>query len=135
MMTTDGPSPRVLLVDDNAAVARALASLLSRAGYEVLTAGSAREAEERLSERFDVLVLDLRMPAMRGDAFYYLARARQPWLTDRTLFITGDITEQAETIVRQTGCGMLPKPFRGEELLKAVVGLVPIPLRTIPRVG
>ena len=122
-------------MDDDAAVARALAALLSRAGYEVMTAGSAREAEERLSERFDVLVLDLRMPAMRGDAFYYLARARQPWLTYRTLFITGDITEQAETIVRQTGCGLLHKPFRCEELLNAVRQLAPIIPRAIPRVG
>jgi DNA-binding response OmpR family regulator len=123
------PPPHVLLVDDDAAVAKALAAVLTRAGYRVTVAGSAREAEGRLDERFDALVLDLRMPEMRGDALYYLAAARQPWLADRTVFVTGDITEQAEQIIRQTGCTLLHKPFRGEMLLHHVIALAPLDRR------
>lgn len=135
MPSTERSVPRVLLVDDDAAVAKALAAVLSRAGYLVTVAGSAREAEILLDERFDALVLDLRMPEMRGDALYYLAAARQPWLADRTLFVTGDITEQAEQIIRQTGCELLHKPFRGEALLQLVLGLAPLPHRVVDRTG
>ena len=135
MPSTERSVPHVLLVDDDAAVAKALAAVLSRAGYLVTVAGSAREAEILLDERFDVLVLDLRMPEMRGDALYYLAAARQPWLADRTLFVTGDITEQAEQTIRQTGCELLHKPFRGEALLQLVLGLAPLPHRVVDRTG
>ena len=135
MPSTERSVPRVLLVDDDAAVAKALAAVLSRAGYLVTVAGSAREAEILLDERFDALVLDLRMPEMRGDALYYLAAARQPWLADRTLFVTGDITEQAEQIIRQTGCELLHKPFRGEALLQLVLGLAPLPHCIVERTG
>ena len=103
MPTTRLPGPRVLLVDDDPAVGKALAAVLRRAHYDVVLAGSASQAEELLASRFDAMVLDLRMPEMRGDAFYYLACVRQPWLNCRALFVTGDITEQAETIIENTG--------------------------------
>ena len=125
MKATDSGGPRVLLVDDDAAVAGALAAVLSRAGYQVTVAANARVAEMMLEERFDALLLDLRMPGMRGDAFYFLARARQAWLAERTLFMTGDITPLAEEIVAQTGCPMIMKPFRGEALIRALDEMAP----------
>ena len=133
MPSADPATPHVLLVDDDSAVAKALAAVLSRAGYNVSVAGSAREAELLLDQRFDALVLDLRMPEMRGDALYYLASARQPWLADRTLFVTGDITEQAEDIISQTGCALLHKPFRGDVLLQHVLQMAPLPSRQVDR--
>lgn len=132
---TDEPTPRVLLVDDDAAVAGALAAVLSRAGFAVSVAGSAGIAEGLLDERFDALLLDLRMPGMRGDAFYFLARARQPWLGERTVFMTGDITSLAEEIVAQTGCPLLHKPFRGEALVRALDALAPRERRQGDRAG
>lgn len=125
MAATDPGGPRVLLVDDDAAVAGALAALLSRAGYAVVIGGSARVAESLLEERFDALLVDLRMPGMRGDAFYYVARAKQPWLATRTLFMTGDISSIAEDIVAQTGCPLLLKPFRAEALVRAIDEVAP----------
>lgn len=125
MQTPEGSGPHVLLVDDDPAVAKALAAVLRRSGFTVATAGSATEAELRLGERFEAMVLDLRMPEMRGDAFYYLACARQPWLGGRALFVTGDITEQAEQIIADTGCRFLLKPFRGEQMVEELRRLVP----------
>lgn len=123
-------------MDDDPAVVRVIALLLTRAGYAAVAATSATEATERLDEPFEALVLDLRIPGMRGDAFYYLASTRQPWLTGRALFITGDISEQAELIVAQTGCALLPKPFTYDQLYDAMLSVVPpsVP-RQIPRVG
>lgn len=134
-MMTERPTPHVLLVDDDVAVAKALATVLRRAGYVVTTAASATEAENLLAQRFDALVLDLRMPEMRGDAFYYLACVRQPWLACRALFVTGDITEQAEQIIENTGCRFLHKPFRGETMIAELLQLAPISPRLVDRAG
>lgn len=124
------------MVDDDPAVVRVIALLLGRAGYDASTATSAAEATQYLDVPYEALVVDLRLPGMRGDAFYYLASTRQPWLTGRTLFITGDISEQAEDLVMQTGCPLLPKPFTYEQLYDAMLTVVPpsVP-RRVPRVG
>lgn len=135
MPTDTRHAPHVLLVDDDAAVSRALASVLRRAGYDVTTASTATEAEQLLTRRFDAMVLDLRMPEMRGDAFYFLACARQPWLSCRALFVTGDITEQAEEIIENTGCRFLLKPFRGDAMVAELLQLAPIPPRLADRAG
>lgn len=133
MPTTDRGGSHLLLVDDDPAVAKALAAVLRRSGYAVTIAGSATEAENCLGERFDAMVLDLRMPEMRGDAFYYLACARQPWLNCRALFVTGDITEQAEHIIEDTGCRFLLKPFRAEAMLAELRQIAPLPASVTDR--
>ncbi len=135
MATTERHDPRVLLVDDDVAVAKALSTVLRRAGYDVTVAFSAAEAEILILERFDAMVLDLRMPETRGDAFYYLACNKQPWLTGRALFVTGDITEQAERLIEPTGCHMLLKPFRTDVLLGEMLLIAPIRPRLVERAG
>ncbi|HET8771009.1 MAG TPA: response regulator [Gemmatimonadaceae bacterium] len=135
MATTERHDPRVLLVDDDVAVAKALSTVLRRAGYDVTVAFSAAEAEILILERFDAMVLDLRMPETRGDAFYYLACNKQPWLTGRALFVTGDITEQAERLIEPTGCHMLLKPFRTDVLLEEMLLIAPIRPRLVERAG
>lgn len=136
MSTTDGPLPRVLLLDDEPAVGKALAAVLRRAGFDVSLAQSVAQAEDLLVERFDALILDLRMPEMRGDAFYFLACVRQPWLNCRALFVTGDITEQAESIIENTGCRFLLKPFRTEEMVAELALIIPsVQARLISRAG
>ena len=61
-----------LVVDDVADVTEMLAVLLSHAGYEVVTAASARAALNAARERqFDVIISDIGMPEMNG---YQLAR-------------------------------------------------------------
>jgi CheY-like chemotaxis protein len=60
-------SVRVLLVDDEALLRRALARIREHAGNEVVTAGGGREAIAHLeSSVFDVIVSDIRMPGMDG---------------------------------------------------------------------
>jgi len=64
---TNPAGTRVLLVDDVAANTSITAAYLTRAGFQVLTADSARRALDLLSERtVDVLICDVRMPDMDG---------------------------------------------------------------------
>jgi two-component system, OmpR family, KDP operon response regulator KdpE len=61
----DGGSPRLLVVDDDAAVATATAELLKRSGYTVEVAESGRDAVALCSERApDLMLLDYDMPDM-----------------------------------------------------------------------
>jgi len=58
---------KILVVDDEEAITLLLAQAFSRAGYEVSTAGSGKEALEILKkDKIQVLFLDLNMPEMNG---------------------------------------------------------------------
>jgi DNA-binding response OmpR family regulator len=117
-------SPRVLIVDDEPSICSALAQVLRRAGFDPVVALGAAEADALLSESISAMLLDLRMAHMRGDVFFYLAAARFPILRRRTLFITGDISRDAERLVAQTGCGCLWKPFQNFALVDALKTLL-----------
>lgn len=63
----DPAPPRLLLVDDEAALREPLADYLSRQGFGVTEASSAAEARTRLrDERFDLVLLDIMMPGEDG---------------------------------------------------------------------
>ena len=57
---------RILLVDDEVVGLEILKDLLESAGYEVEAVPSGPEALEKLSEGFDLVVLDIMLPQMDG---------------------------------------------------------------------
>ena len=113
-------SPRVLIIDDEPSICSALVQVLRRAGMDPIVAPGPHEADALLSVSIAALLLDLRLPDMRGDAFYHLATARFPHLRARTLFMTGDISPDAERMIAQTGCPCLWKPFPNAVLVDAL---------------
>jgi two-component system, NtrC family, response regulator GlrR len=118
-----GQLTHVLLVDDEPAICKALSLALTRAGYRVSAAMSAEVAMSVVrSEHVDMLVVDLRIPDMRGDALFELAAAMQPHLRTRTLFTTGDITERAQELIEACNCPLLRKPFDLKDLIDWVSG-------------
>ncbi|HEX5690002.1 MAG TPA: response regulator transcription factor [Roseiflexaceae bacterium] len=69
---------RILMVDDEAAIRLTLGTMLTRAGYDVTSAGNGDEAIEWLERQsFDLLLVDLKMPGMDGMQVVAAARARQ----------------------------------------------------------
>lgn len=121
------PLTHVLLVDDEPAICKALALALTRAGFRVTTALSAETAMSIVrNEPVDVMVVDLRIPDMRGDSFFELAAATKPHLRTRTLFTTGDITERGQELIEATRCPLLRKPFDLKELIDWVRGVQPM---------
>ena len=117
---------RVLVVDDEPAICRALSIALTRAGYDVLTAQSGDAALSMLSaEHVDVMVIDLRIPDTRGDVVFELAAATHPHLRRQTLFMTGDISERAHKLILSCKCPSVRKPFELKELINAVSALAP----------
>lgn len=124
--TADGAHPmRLLVVDDEPSICQALALLFTWHGIEVATALSAAEAERALAEsRFDVLLIDLRLRDARGDAVFRAAVQHDASYSERTLFMTGDITSEAERIIAATNCPYLRKPFDITLAVQAIAALV-----------
>jgi CheY-like chemotaxis protein len=84
-------SPRVLIVDDEAALRRTLERAIRGMGCEVVSAGDAHLAYQVLDETdVDLILLDLHLPQMSGDTFYLAVTRRWPRLADRVVLMTGD---------------------------------------------
>ena len=121
-----GERIRVLVVDDEPSICRALAIALQRAGCEAVTAESGDAALTVLrAQHVDALVLDLRIPDMRGDAIFHLAAALQPHLRRQTMFVTGDVTDRADVLIRACGVPYVRKPFTLADITETVRALVP----------
>ena len=117
---------RVLIVDDEPAICKALQVALSRAGYEVVIAQSGDSALTVLSrERVDVLLIDLRIPDTRGDVVFELAAATHPHLRHQTLFMTGDISDRAQKLIQACKCPLILKPFELTEMIATIDALLP----------
>src|ERR1700741_1643761 len=79
---------RILIADDEAAIANGLSAILNDAGYEVEVAGDGQKALERLqSERFGVVLADLKMPKLDGIALLKAIRERR--IATEFVMITG----------------------------------------------
>ena len=121
-----GERVRVLVVDDEPAICKALTIALQRAGYYALSAQSGDSALALLAnEHVDILLIDLRIPDTRGDVVFELAAATHPHLRHQTLFMTGDISERAHRLVTSCKCPMLRKPFELREMITAIEQLTP----------
>ena len=121
-----GQQIRVLVVDDEAPICRAVSLALQQAAYHVTTARSGETAFSLLkAEHFDILVVDLRIPDERGDVIFEFAAGEQPHLRYSSLFLTGDISDQAAKLMAACKIPVLMKPFELDDLLNAVASLAP----------
>jgi CheY-like chemotaxis protein/anti-sigma regulatory factor (Ser/Thr protein kinase) len=121
-MTSEADSEglRVLVVDDEQAVRDVLKLMMNNMGEaEVETCGSGNEALSVLrQERFDAVLLDLRMPDLPGEAVF---NRLSDQLKRRVVFVTGDTMNSARTrFLSGTTQPTLLKPVSFEELWEAV---------------
>jgi signal transduction histidine kinase/ActR/RegA family two-component response regulator len=109
--------PRVLVVDDDPSVARAIARQLR--GAEVTIAHSGRVAIERMlgGDPFDLMLCDVMMPSESGRDVYEAIAATRPDLLDRLVFVTGGATiPQIAEFLAQDGVRYLTKPVQSTAL-------------------
>ncbi|HEY0780799.1 MAG TPA: response regulator [Gemmatirosa sp.] len=109
--------PTVLLAEDDHAVRRATSRILRGAGYQVLEAGDGRSALALWHARareVDVLVADLRMPHLRGDALARAVRAERPELP--VVLMTGFAEEPSVRGATADGIGLTPRTDGSGEL-------------------
>ena len=109
---------RVLVVDDEAALAKTLAVALSDE-HDVVARGSGREALAllRADDRFDVVLCDLMMPDMTGMDLYEAIVREKPVLASRFVFVTGGaFTPRARDFLDTVPATRLEKPFEMSSL-------------------
>jgi DNA-binding NarL/FixJ family response regulator len=119
-------SKRLLVVDDDPGLLRAVAETLRVEGYEVTTARRGAEALVRVAESLpDLIVSDIRMPGMDG---YELVRNLRSSARARLIPIVF-LTAKDETADRIAGFrsgvdAYLTKPFEPDELLAVVANIL-----------
>lgn len=115
------PAPRVLVVDDEAAVRMFVDRVLRDAGYVVVTANGGEQGLQiiRDSGEFDLILTDVRMPAMSGPQFIDRVRQERPGIA--VLFLTGfnDQLFKERGALRENDA-YLDKPCTVKGLLEAV---------------
>jgi DNA-binding NarL/FixJ family response regulator len=117
---------RLLVVDDEPNLLRAVAASLRAEGYEVVTARNGREALLRVAESVpDLIVSDIRMPGMDG---YQLARQLRS--SSRTalvpvVFLTAkdELADRVEGF-RSGVDAYITKPFEPDELLAVIASIL-----------
>jgi len=117
---------RILVVDDEPLVARALGRLLG-SEHDVTPAAGARAALELLGkgERFDAVLCDLMMPEMTGMDLHAELERAYPEMARRTVFLSGGaFTPAARDFLARVRNARLDKPPVAEDLRRAVGALV-----------
>jgi CheY-like chemotaxis protein len=109
-MHSDGR--RILIVDDEPAIAKLLAIAFRGAGYDVRVAADGAEAVNIFqTHRFDVLLSDVRMPGMNGHELVRWVVSHYP--KTRTVLMSAFDDLQCEGCgVAVQPCLLLAKPFR-----------------------
>ena len=113
---------KILLIDDEASFVQGLARLLHRDGYTVHTADNGQQALTQLcTQRYDVILCDLRMPALDGPTLYTLVQQQSPALCQRMIFVTGDtLNGESTAFLAQCGQPYLYKPCTAAAVREAI---------------
>lgn len=119
----------VLVVDDEESMLEVFSESLQRLGVDVIGEVDPRKAADHIrdGDRFDVVVLDLRMPHVDGLALLELIRTKQPDVP--VVVVTGYPSAESAKRCRELGVlHYLRKPFDPEELNRQVRrALCPMP--------
>jgi diguanylate cyclase (GGDEF)-like protein/PAS domain S-box-containing protein len=112
--------PRLLLVDDEPRLLSSLHALLDGRGYHLVTASSGSEALAQLSKlRFDLVLLDLRLPDIGGHEIMDFINQRGVGV--QVIVMSGEVgIDAAIGALKRGAYDYLRKPYSREELLTTV---------------
>ncbi len=117
---------RILVVDDEIKLLKAVAVILRGEGYDVITAASAAEALVNISKSVpDLIVSDIRMPGI--DGFQLAKSLRQNARTDMIPIVFLTAKDERKDRLQSLRSGVdayLTKPFDPEELLVVIANIL-----------
>jgi DNA-binding response OmpR family regulator len=120
--------PCVLIVDDDVSLSRLLGTILRTANCDVLMASDGlRALEVARSQHIDLIVLDLRMPALDGRGFFRELRREGKQIPVLIASAYGARSAQVELGAE----GAIEKPFDPDALIQAISNLLPPEKRAI----
>jgi DNA-binding NtrC family response regulator len=112
---------KLVLIDDDSGVLRALGLLLSTMHYTVAPFSCPLQALEyvRTTEQIDAVLTDLRMPVLSGEGV--VQEVKQHRKTLPVIVMSGHASADEVALLRARGAaGFIPKPFTPDQLIKAV---------------
>ncbi len=115
---------KVLIVDDNEGITELLSKFLRAKGFDIVETNDAMEGLRHIQqEKFDAILLDMKMPGISGFTIIQLL-ATDDILKNQNIFIFsasafGD--NEIKNLLRKDGVnGVLKKPMKLEEILTAI---------------
>ena len=125
-LTVDQPrtgTGTILLAEDEPLLRELGETILTQAGYQVVTAGSSESLRALVAEHpgeVDLLLTDVVMPNISGPELVRLGRAR--WPKVRVLFMSGYADDELQDLDRDAG--FIQKPFTPSELTAKIAGIL-----------
>jgi CheY-like chemotaxis protein len=124
---------RVLIVEDEQGLCDVYREFVTGLGHVVMTAATAEEALEKLAaERFDVILLDIRLPGMSGLDFLDLPAVRESQVP--VIAVSGVATDaQARECLKRGALDFIRKPVTLDRLSAALAYARGLDRRIAPR--
>jgi diguanylate cyclase (GGDEF)-like protein/PAS domain S-box-containing protein len=112
-----GSGQRILIVDDNESMRRSLRLIFEKKGYETDTAGTGREAIDKVQGRFfNLALLDIRLPDMEGTELLAPLKETHPDMV--VILVTGYASlKTAMQALNNGASGYITKPLNMDEVL------------------
>jgi DNA-binding NtrC family response regulator len=111
---------KLLIVDDETRFLKAIAQRLTKRGFDVRTATNGPDAVSLAKkEKFDIALLDLKMPGMDGGQLLRILKQEHEFL--EAIILTGHGSlESAVELTKVGAFGYLPKPYELEKLIEVL---------------
>ena len=113
---------KILVVEDEAELTRAIQIRLEQAGYEVLIAYDGKEALEKAREENpDLIVLDLMLPKIDGYKVCRMLKFDEKYKKIPVVMLTARAQEKDESLGYEVGAdAFITKPFKYQGLLTKI---------------
>lgn len=113
--------PKILLVDDEKDIVEFLEYNLNQEGFEVITAYDGNEALQKLSEKPDMVILDIMMPNIDGFEVCRRIRENKAYTEMPVIFLTAKGAEADEIKGLELGASdFIKKPISPKKLIARV---------------
>jgi len=121
-----GEKKRILVVDDEQDLVRAVQIRLEHAGYEISVAYDGKEALEKArKEKPDLILLDLMLPKMDGYKVCRMLKFDEKYKNIPIIMLTARAQESDQKLGLETGAdAYLTKPFQHEVVLAKIKELL-----------
>ena len=110
---------KILLVEDSEMIVKAIKFLLEEHNYDVSVASTIKDAKEKLSNNYDLVILDVMLPDGNGLDFF------KNYVDVPTLVLSAK--DEEEDVVTSLDLGVedyIIKPFRSKELLSRINNII-----------
>ena len=116
------PRKKILVLDDDFALADLTRMILEKNGYEVETAFDGVQGIKKiLASDYSVILCDMVMPNLSGEMFYMAVERVKPHLCKRFLFMTGHRGDRkVDEFIRKVRGLILWKPFQSHVLMESI---------------